>query len=349
MISAVILSGGHSCRMGQDKAGLILEGQTFLKRIFTQLNGIEDIYLSVGEIDSYADCPAVHIRDDYQECGPMGGIQKALSVCKHEYLFTAACDMPFIDSWFAFYLTQFLEEGADAIVPVGQNGRRYILGAIYHKRVKEVIETQLEKGDRKLTNILEKIKVVYVHLQTSELEHKLMNINRPKDYEKLFTPRVPIISFVGYSNTGKTTLIEKIISILKKQGIRTAYIKHTHHEINFPSGRKDSERMNEAGAAVSAVLSPKNALIVENREVDIHKILSKIDDVDLIVIEGYKQKEFPKIMVAENGHYPIPVEQCLAVVSDMNIEDANFWFSRNDAEGLSRFIMKAVNLGEENK
>lgn len=349
MISAVILSGGRSRRMGRDKAGLVLEGQTFLERTMARLNDIEDIYLSVGRQDPYGDCPAVHIRDDYQECGPMGGIQKALSVCKYENLFVTACDMPFMDSGFAFYLAKFLADDVDAVIPVGRDGCKYVIGAIYHRRVKRVIEAQLEKGDKKLTNLLEKIQVAYVQLETLEQEQKLINVNDPKEYGRILVQKapIPVISFVGYSNTGKTTLIEKIISMMEQQGIRTAYIKHTHHPIRFPAEGKDSGRMTKAGAAVSAVLSSESALIVENREVDVQRLLQNIHDVDIILIEGYKQKDFPKIIVAVHGCYPMPVERCLAVASDEKPEGAGRWFSREDADGISRFILEYFNLQRE--
>lgn len=341
MISAVILSGGHSTRMGEDKAKLVLDGKTFLKRIIDQFYDVQDIYLSVRETTSYSDCAIPHIQDDYQECGPMGGIQKALTVCKHDNLFVTACDMPFMDSQFAFYLSQFLEDDVDAVVPVGRDGRKYVLGAIYHKRIKSVIETQLKNGDRKLTHLLEKIRVSYVQLHTFKQEQKLTNINYQKEYKKLLSQKIPVVSFIGYSNTGKTTLIEKIISILNEQGIRMAYIKHTHHQINFPSENKDSQRMTKAGAMVSAVISPDNTLIVENRVPDIDRLLQGIHDMDIILIEGYKQKDFPKIMVAENNDYPVPPEQCLAVVSDRKIE-GNCWFSRDDAQAISQFIIDFI-------
>lgn len=338
MISAVILSGGHSRRMGRDKAGLMLEGQTFLERIAVGLDDILDLYLSVGEEEPYFGCRAVHIHDDYKECGPLGGIHKALSVCKHEYLFVTGCDMPFMDGAFAFYLTQFLENDTDAVVPVGRDGRKYVVGAIYHKRVKDVIKMQLEMGDRKLTHILEKIRVVYVKLWNDRQEHKLMNVNHPGDYKKLSGRSVPVMSFIGYSNTGKTTLIQQVISILKKKGFCVAYIKHTHHEIAFPPDEKDSERMRRAGAAVNAVISSDHTMTVENREVDIHEMVRKMEDVDLILIEGYKQEDFPKIMVAKGDSYPVPAKQCAAVVSDVPT-DICPWFSRDDWEGLGRFII----------
>lgn len=338
MISAVILSGGHSTRMGEDKAKLLLEGKTFLERIIDQFYDVQDIYLSVRETASYSDCAIPHIQDDYQECGPMGGIQKALTVCKYDNLFVTACDMPFMDSQFAFYLSQFLEDDVDAVVPVDRNGRKYVIGSIYHKRIKPVIEAQLKSGDKKLTHVLEKIRVSYVQLHTLEQEQKLTNINRQKEYKKLLSQKIPVISFVGYSNTGKTTLMEKIISILNKQGVRIAYIKHTHHQISLPSEGKDSQRMTKAGAIMSAVISPENTLIVENRVSEIDRLLQGIHDVDIILIEGYKQKDFPKIMVVEKSHYPVPLEQCLAVVSDTKVE-GTCWFSRDDVQAISQFII----------
>lgn len=276
----------------------------------------------------------------------MGGIHKALGVCRHEYLFVTACDMPFMDAGFAFYLTQFLTEDTDAVIPVGRDGRRYVLGALYHRRVKAVIEDQLQKGDRRLTNILEKIRAVYVTLPSARLERKLMNVNHPEAYQALLKGHGPAVSFVGYSGGGKTTLMEQVISLLESQGIRTACVKHTHHAISFPPERKDSQRMIKAGARVSAVVSSEQALIVENREVDIHRLLQKIQDVDLILIEGYKQKDFPKIMVGAQGLYPEAAGPCLAVVSDENTKGDVPWFSRDDPEGLSRFIIEYFHLGE---
>lgn len=184
-LSAVILSGGQSTRMGQDKAGLVLEGQTFLERLMAQLGDIPDIYLSVGKADRYAGCPVPHIADEYPGCGPISGIQKALTVCRNDCLFVTACDMPYMDSSFAFYLSGFLTDEADAVIPVGMDGRTHVLGAIYRKRVRPVLEAQLGQGDRRLMNVLEKIRVAYVPIENPEQERKLMNINRPQEYQGL--------------------------------------------------------------------------------------------------------------------------------------------------------------------
>lgn len=184
-LSAVILAGGSSKRMGKDKAGLLFEGRTFLDRIISQLDGIGDIYVSVGRSEPCADGSVIHIQDDYENCGPLAGIQKALSICKNKVLFVAACDMPFMDSQFAFYLAGFMEEDVDAVVPIDRDGRKHVVAALYHKRISSVVESQLQNGENRIRNVLEKIRVRYIQIQDHDMERKLKNINHPEEYEKL--------------------------------------------------------------------------------------------------------------------------------------------------------------------
>ena len=184
-LSAVILAGGNSKRMGKDKACLLLDGQTFLDRIISQLDGMDDIYLSVGKADPYPGDSLIHIQDDYEDCGPMGGILKALRCCQHEVLFVTACDMPFMDSQFAFYLAGFMGEDVDAVVPVDGDGRKHMLAALYHKRIGSVVEAQLQSGERRVRRVLEKIRVRYVQVPNHDIEKKLRNVNHPEEYKRL--------------------------------------------------------------------------------------------------------------------------------------------------------------------
>ena len=181
----MILAGGSSKRMGKDKACLLFGGQTFLDRIISQLDGICDIYLSVGRSDPYADDSVIHIQDDYENCGPIGGIQKALNSCQNEVLFVTACDMPLMDSQFAFYLASFMEEDVDAVVPVDRDGRKHVLAALYHKRIGRIVESQLQNGENRVRSVLEKIRVRYVQIQDHDMEKKLKNVNHLEEYERL--------------------------------------------------------------------------------------------------------------------------------------------------------------------
>jgi len=116
---------------------------------------------------------------------------------------------------------------------------------------------------------------------------------------------IPILGFVAYSGTGKTTLLLKIIPILKAKGLRIGMIKHTHHkkfDIDYPG--KDSYRLRQAGAEQMLVASSKRwALMVEleNKfaEPDLEQLLVHLDQqkLDLILVEGFKHENFPKIEV----------------------------------------------------
>jgi len=116
---------------------------------------------------------------------------------------------------------------------------------------------------------------------------------------------IPVLGFVAYSGTGKTTLLLKLIPLLKQKGIRIGMIKHTHHkkfDIDHPG--KDSYRLRQAGAEQMLVASGKRwALMVEMEskldEPNLAQLLAHLnqDKLDLILVEGFKHENFPKIEV----------------------------------------------------
>ena len=106
---------------------------------------------------------------------------------------------------------------------------------------------------------------------------------------------IPVYSIVAYSNTGKTTLLEKLIPELKSRGFRTAVIKHDAHEFEIDREGKDSWRLTKAGAEVTVVASKTKAVIMENRFEPIEELIDRIRDVDIIRTEGYKHGPWPKI------------------------------------------------------
>ena len=116
---------------------------------------------------------------------------------------------------------------------------------------------------------------------------------------------IPVLGFVAYSGTGKTTLLLKIIPLLKQKDLRIGMIKHTHHkkfDIDHPG--KDSYRLRQAGAEQMLVASGKRwALMVEMEnkleEPNLEQLLAHLnqDQLDLILVEGFKHENFPKIEV----------------------------------------------------
>jgi len=112
---------------------------------------------------------------------------------------------------------------------------------------------------------------------------------------------VPLLGFAAASGTGKTTLLELIIPILKQQGIRVGLIKHSHHNFQIDQPGKDSFRLRAAGASpVMLVSTHRRAIITEivpTQEPSLDEELKLFDQsqVDLVLVEGFKAERFPKI------------------------------------------------------
>jgi len=153
---------------------------------------------------------------------------------------------------------------------------------------------------------------------------------------------IPIYSIVAYSGTGKTTLLVKLIAELKRRGVRVAAIKHDAHEFDIDHEGKDSWRFSRAGADVTVVASGTKAAMIENRAVPVEVLLERITDVDVILTEGYKTGPWPKIAVWRGGaenKSRVPVEPCIAVVTDLSDDTGVPCFGLDDAAGLCDFIL----------
>ncbi|HIJ22024.1 MAG: molybdopterin-guanine dinucleotide biosynthesis protein B [Gammaproteobacteria bacterium] len=118
----------------------------------------------------------------------------------------------------------------------------------------------------------------------------------------MITSPTPLLGFAAWSGTGKTSLLTKLIPLLKDRGIRLAAIKHTHHNFEPDQPGKDSYELRHAGADQVLVASAKrSALMTENRkqesEPDLQQLLPKLDhsQLDLILVEGFKHEPIPRI------------------------------------------------------
>ena len=122
---------------------------------------------------------------------------------------------------------------------------------------------------------------------------------------------IPLVSFVGRSNTGKTTVIERLIPILRERGLKVAVIKHHPHDFEIDNPGKDTYRYKQAGATMGILASPQKVAVVEDTETELtlEEIITRyIHDVDLLIVEGFKREEIPKIEVfqrKEGGDIPV--------------------------------------------
>ncbi len=112
----------------------------------------------------------------------------------------------------------------------------------------------------------------------------------------------PLLGFCAYSGTGKTTLLKKLIPLLRQQGMRIGVIKHSHHDFEIDQPGKDSYELRKAGAQQMLIASQyRIAQITElENQTDappLKEILTRLDTsaLDLILVEGYRHEKFPKI------------------------------------------------------
>jgi molybdopterin-guanine dinucleotide biosynthesis protein B len=126
----------------------------------------------------------------------------------------------------------------------------------------------------------------------------------------------PVIGFVAYSGTGKTTLIEKVIAELTSRSLVISAIKHTHHHFDIDRPGKDSHRHREAGAREILLVSDQRWVLMhelhESKEPSIQEQISHLSPCDLVVVEGFKDAEIPKIELWRSEHEPCVSNPCRA-------------------------------------
>ena len=155
---------------------------------------------------------------------------------------------------------------------------------------------------------------------------------------------IPLVTIIGKSKSGKTTLIEKLITELKKRGYKLATVKHHSHsgfDIDRPG--KDSWRFAQAGSDHVIIAAPDKIASYRKieAELSLDEIVEGITDVDLILAEGYKRAEKPALEVvrAANSQELIGSrEQRIAVVADFPLDLGVPQFELDDVQGIVDLI-----------
>ena len=120
---------------------------------------------------------------------------------------------------------------------------------------------------------------------------------------------IPVISIVGRSNTGKTTLIEKLLPELCRRGYRVATIKHAASGFEIDREGKDSWRHKKAGAFKTVLISPTDMALLEvlKREYNVEELIDLyIKDADIVLLEGHKDNPYPRIEMLRKGVESLP-------------------------------------------
>jgi molybdopterin-guanine dinucleotide biosynthesis protein B len=164
---------------------------------------------------------------------------------------------------------------------------------------------------------------------------------------------LPVVSIVGHGNSGKTSLIEKLIQELKSRGYRVAAVKHTHENIELDTQGKDSWRYAQAGSDAVFLSTPTNLALIKAVEQDImiketaHLISA---DCDIMLIEGLHNAHVPKIEVhrKETGkRLRCKPEELRAIVTDEKLSIELPQFKTDDIKSIADFIEEKL-VGKRN-
>jgi len=160
----------------------------------------------------------------------------------------------------------------------------------------------------------------------------------------------PVLSILGKSKSGKTTLLERLIPELKRRGFRVATIKHhSHPGFEFDLPGKDTWRHARAGSNYVVLAAPDKIASIRklDRELSLDEIVAGIPDVDIILTEGYKRAGKPALEVvrAEKGLELISsADQLIAVATDTRLSVDIPQFDLGDVSGLADFIERWIRL-----
>lgn len=153
---------------------------------------------------------------------------------------------------------------------------------------------------------------------------------------------IPVIAIAGYSGSGKTTLIERLVRYLKTRGVRVAVIKHDCHGFEIDYEGKDSWRFFQAGADLTVISSPRQTACIEQREVSFDRLLGMVHGVDMVLVEGFKDKKLPQIGIARKATgkgFTDTFDRFFAVVTDLDVETTLPCFGMDDTAAIADFIV----------
>ncbi|NLW44326.1 MAG: molybdopterin-guanine dinucleotide biosynthesis protein B [Syntrophomonadaceae bacterium] len=155
---------------------------------------------------------------------------------------------------------------------------------------------------------------------------------------------VPVVSFVGYHNAGKTTILEKVIGYFESQGYRVGVIKHSSRDFTIDVPNTDSYRLANAGAQAVVVSSPWKVAFYKQvqRDFSLEELCRLMpDDVDIVFAEGFKREPQPKIEVARQSvsRELIKPDNLIAMVTDFPVRQSEVpVFGFDEVESLCRYI-----------
>ncbi len=161
--------------------------------------------------------------------------------------------------------------------------------------------------------------------------------------------KAPRIAFVGRHNSGKTTLLLAVLPLLVAKGLRVGYLKHAHAGFEIDQPEKDSYRARRTGVVQTIITGDKQTAVIDDAEkVSLDEAMARYvrDDLDLLVVEGFKAEPLPKIEVARAALSTellcLNDRNLVATVTDFPVSPAVAHFGLDDASAIADFILARI-------
>lgn len=391
-IGGVVLAGGRSRRMGgSDKALIPLAGRALVQRIAARLAPqVEALIVNAnGDPARFAALGFPVVADEHADFpGPLAGVLAGLHWFAQARpqtwaVASVAADAPFVPDDLVVRLEAALVAHPDARVAVAQSrGRRHHVTGLWRMEAATEIAAALARGERKVETMVDRLGAVAVPFSDlqfgGEAVDPFFNINTPEDLahaEALLAGssspphkaerNAPfVVGVAGWKNSGKTTLVERLVATLVRRGYRVSTIKHSHHDVSFEAEGTDSARHLRAGAQEVALVSPRRWAVLrdgqniawrDEAEPTLAVVIAQLAPADVVIVEGLKKAQISKIEVrrtAQGDGPPLAADDPLvfAVAADHDVTPVGVpSFALDDADGLTDALLVAGGLTPRRK
>ena len=186
--TGIILSGGKSSRMGENKAFIKIEGIPIIQRIYTLFSKLfQEIIIVTDRKEQFSNISAKIYSDLFPNKGVLGGIYTGLFLSSFQYAFCVACDMPFLKESIIKFLLERIED-YEVVVPKTKDGLQP-LHAIYSKKCLDPIKKIIEQNRFKILDLYPMVKVkIIMEKEFSDLDptsESFINVNTPDDLDQI--------------------------------------------------------------------------------------------------------------------------------------------------------------------
>ena len=149
------------------------------------------------------------------------------------------------------------------------------------------------------------------------------------------------VCIAGWSDSGKTTLIERLIPLLMGRGLRVGVVKHTHLSLSMDQHVSDTDRYRGSGAAAVVLAAPDGTALLDSRPMNLAQTLALMPDMDLILVEGFdREAHLPTLEVwrTQDAPFRSHEEWRCAVITDLPCETNLPVFSPSNIDAIADFI-----------